>query len=101
VEYDKLIFERAPQESRKKIQMDYPNVVSSQNFVQNIFTTHVNPRKLLEKSRTKSEEILDQQMWYQVLLGRRCSINYKKNIRFGITFFFGFWPNFLGLLGIG
>jgi hypothetical protein len=29
------------------------------NFVEKFFTTHVNPRKLLEKSGTKSEGILD------------------------------------------
>jgi hypothetical protein len=28
------------------------------NVVKNFFTTYVNPRKLLEKSGTKSEEIL-------------------------------------------
>jgi hypothetical protein len=55
-------------------------IFSSEDFVGNIFTTHVNPRKLLEKSGgTKSEGILvlrpsDQKIQYQVLLGRRCGI---------------------------
>jgi hypothetical protein len=62
--------------------------------VENFFIMHVKPSKLLEKS--KSLELNPRK---KVLLERRCSLVSKKNCVLESIFFFGFWPNFFGLLG--
>jgi hypothetical protein len=67
-----------------------------------------NPSKLLEKS--KSLELNPRKSWSSDPRIKKCSTKFyagedvvsfeKKIIRFGITIFFGLWPDFLGLLGI-
>jgi hypothetical protein len=63
------------------------------NFVEKFFTSHVKPSKLLEKSKSRMCLLT----LFSLSTGED-GVSFKKKISvLELQFFFGFWPNFLGL----